>query len=256
MSEEYYYYYTSFSRAKPIFLKGKIEPSVWTGAAYINGVYLTTLGPELGKETVLKNNWDGVRTSLSGNIECYFQILIPVEKATRAKGKSDIHIYAGNLLLSEYKWSLRNWEEELLATEHFIVRSEGEAAKERPDCMGRYTLCRQFVMPDGTPVYKHDHNQMFLYKSSNDDIWSTADMGTYWCVGPVAGDDKIYLVQYTSSLSPNKTEPWKYLNILTFKTDETLRVDPIYVNHVTKKLKRSSTDLNDCNSPDKQQRSQ
>jgi len=252
MSEEYFYHYTNFSSARQIFIQGKILPSQKTkgDAVHGDGVYLTTLDPKLGKEAVWKNNWDGVIRNIEEKMECYFEILIPSDEVRRAKEKRDIQVFPGELQLSDYKWSLKNWAGELLATEHFIIRSEGEAAKRQPACMGRYTLCRYIVMPDGSPVYKHDTNQIFLYR--NYEFKS-------WFVGPVAGHMASSLTQRNNdSFSPSKTIPWMYADGSNegMKIDETLRVNPIYINNVSKKLQGQSDLLNQSNSQAKRQRIQ
>ena len=240
------YHYTDFSSARRIFIQGQILPSQKAkgDAVHGNGVYMTTLDPRLGKDTVWKNNWDGMTSRIDEKMECYFEILIPSDEVMRAKEKRDIQVFPRTLPLSRYKWSLKNWSGELLATEHFIIRSEGGAATS--PCMGRYTLCRYIVMPDGTPVYKHDTDQIFLYR--NNELNS-------WYVGRVAGHICANLVQTSdSSSSPSKTIPWKYrASDGTMKIDETLRVDPIYVNHDSKKLQRKADILNFLNPQSKRQ---
>ena len=130
MSEEYFYHYTTKKGGSMIFLSGKIKQSLASNgdAIHGDGVYLTTLDPNIGKEMVAKNNWDGVARSQECKMECYFEILMPSSKVRRAKDKRDIQVYTGNLILSEYKWSMKNWSGELLATQHFMIRSEGQAA--------------------------------------------------------------------------------------------------------------------------------
>ena len=79
MTDEYFYHYTSAQSAKDIFLSGKILPSQARNGDAVHGpgVFLTTLDPSLGKETVGKNNWDGVFGNKEENMECFFEILIP-----------------------------------------------------------------------------------------------------------------------------------------------------------------------------------
>ena len=74
-------------------------------------------------------------------MECYFEILMPSGKVTSAKEKRDIQIHTGELVLSQYKWSLKNWSGDLMATQHFMVRSEGESAVKHSTAMGRYNMC-------------------------------------------------------------------------------------------------------------------
>ena len=230
MTEEFFYHYTNAISAKRIFLSGKILPSRMSNgdAVHGDGVYLTTLEPRLGRETIEKNNWDGAARSQDKKMEVYFEILIPSSKVTRAKEKRDIQVHTGELSLAEYKWSLKNWEGELLATQYFMVSSEGEATKRHGLKLGRYTLCQHIVTHDYHPVYKQDGGDSYLY---------TSKYGN-WSVGPVAGDQVCWLVQYSeSSPSPNRTIPWMYYDNSVGKThhdkndwkvDETLKVYPCY----------------------------
>merc|ERR1719341_2487438 len=63
----------------------------------------------------MNNNWDGL--AAIKKVDCYFEILMPSNKVRRGKEKRDILVHEGALWLSEYKWSLKNWE---LATKHFM----------------------------------------------------------------------------------------------------------------------------------------
>lgn len=233
MSEEYFYHYTNYEFAKKIFLNGKIKPSkrINGDAVHGDGVYLTTLDPRNGKDVVGKNNWDGIARNNDHKMECYFEILIPSSKVTRAKEKRDIQVYPGELVLSDYMWSLKDWAGDLLATEHFMVRSEGKAAENYPKTMGRYTLCKWVVMPDKTPVYEHNDRKLFLYKKDQ-----------IWFIGPVVGNNAGYLIQHSEdSPAPKKTIPWRYAHSNNeLKIDETLRVDPIYENHDAIKKRKSA----------------
>ena len=123
MSEEYFYHYTSFRGAKDIFLSGEILPSLRANgdAIHGDGVYLTTLDPKLGKYTVGRNNWDGVARNQDDKMECYFEILMPSTMVRRARERRDIQVHDGVLVLANYKWSLKNWEGDLLATQHYMV---------------------------------------------------------------------------------------------------------------------------------------
>ena len=163
MSDEYFYHYTNKESAIEIFLEGKIEPSLRSNgdAVHGDGVYLTTLDPKLGKDIVGKNNWDGVTRTPEDKMECYFEILMPSSKVRRAKEKRDIQIHTGELVLSQYKWSLKNWSGDLMATQHFMVRSAGEAAVKQSNTMGRYSMCKNIITHDDEPVYKQDQSEMF-----------------------------------------------------------------------------------------------
>ena len=137
---------------------------------------MTTLEPRLGMITVQNNNWNGLGRTTGKKIEVYFEIFMPGSKVKRAKDKRDIQVHAGALHLADYKWSLKNWEGELIATQHFKISSEGDAAKNQNICMGRYTLVKNIVMHDDSPVYKHDKQEMYLYRCKSG-----------WCVNTTAG---------------------------------------------------------------------
>ena len=70
MTEEYFYHFTDAEGATAIFLSGKILPSLAANgdAVHGDGVYLTTLDPSLGKETVGQNNCDGVTSKCDQKI--------------------------------------------------------------------------------------------------------------------------------------------------------------------------------------------
>merc|ERR1719318_85899 len=112
---------------------------------------------------------------------------------------------------------------ELLATQHFMVSSQGEAARLHNNTLGRNTLMKTTVMYDGIPVYKHDQENLFLYRDKNGS----------WCIGKCAGDTKAFLLQcYNSddipSVSPPKIIPWIYSQNGGWEIDVTLRVLPCY----------------------------
>ena len=89
--------------------------------------------------------------------------MIPSSKVRRAIDRCDIHIYAGHLILESYKWSLRTFEGDLLATQYYKITSEGKAAKQQGIGMGRYKLCQKIILED-TAVYKHEEEDRFLYR--------------------------------------------------------------------------------------------
>ena len=131
---KFFYHYTDAKSTQDIFLTGKIRSSLSSqrNAVHGDGVYLTTLEPRLGREVIAKNNWGGFITGQNNQIdkmECYFEVLLPSSKVKRAKDKRDIQIYEGELFLENYKWNLKGWNGELKATQYFMIRSEGEAAK-------------------------------------------------------------------------------------------------------------------------------
>jgi hypothetical protein len=221
MTEEYFYHYTDRKAAKAIFISGKILPSLEADgdAAHGDGVYLTTLDPSLGREIVKNNNWDGLAVGIDKKMDCYFEILMP-NKVRRGKEKRDIQVHTGALKLAEYKWSLKNWKGELLVTQHFMVSSQGEAARIHPDRMGRYTLVGNILMYDWIPVYKHDEEEAYLYRTKKG----------LWCIGRCAGDDTCGLSQFGNNdhPSPPKIEPWKYCYDNEWMEDMTLKVYPCF----------------------------
>ena len=73
----YFYHYTSITAAKEIIMKGEIRPSeaACGDAAFGDGVYLTTLKPDLGITTIMNNNWGGA--ARDKKVEAYFELLMP-----------------------------------------------------------------------------------------------------------------------------------------------------------------------------------
>ena len=119
MTEEYFYHYTDAEGATAIFLSGKILPSLAANgdAVHGDGVYLTTLDKSLGKDAVGQNNWNGVARKSDQKMTWFFEILLPSIKVRSAKAKRDIQVFSGELHLSDYKWTLNNWEGVILATQ-------------------------------------------------------------------------------------------------------------------------------------------
>merc|ERR1712059_211263 len=118
--------------------------------------------------------------------------------------------------------SLKKFDGGLVATQHYMVSSQGQAAV-RMGVMGRYTLCQNFVSQDDTPVYKHDKNNYYIYREKSGK----------WCVGPTVGHNACTLHQKSEhSLSPNKTKPWFYGYPVAaggeWQEDQTLKVFPCY----------------------------
>ena len=159
------------------------------------------------------------------NIEVYFEIQIPSNKVVRANNSRDIQVHKGPLHLSDYKWSLKNWDGMLLATQFFMVSSDGKAKECHGRCMGRYTIVRDFVTRQGsesTFVYKKDEGERskYLYNSDGN-----------WVVGNVAGDTRCSLGQtnYGPTIySPSKTKKWRYYHHGGWHVDKTLKVFPCY----------------------------
>merc|ERR1712179_257643 len=206
--------------------EGKIYPSLAANgdAIHGDGVYLTTWEPRLGEVTIKNNNWDGVAANKT-NIEVFFEIQIPSSKVARAKDTRNIHGYKGSLQLNDYKWNLKNWGGELLATQYFMVSSEGGAKEHQDGAMGRYTLAGDIVMMQGeecTHVYRKDEGRTrYLYVHR---------LG-YWCVGKIAGDNYSMIAQPNADdklYTPSKTKPWQYA-LNGMKVDDiTLKVYPCY----------------------------
>ena len=215
MAEEVFFHYTSIKAAYMIVYEGKID------AIYGEGVYLTTLEPRLGEETIKNNNWD--------DIEAYFEIQMPISRVKRANDTRDIQVYKGSLQLSDYTWKLKNWDGELLATQFFMVSSEGQSKLSQPTSMGRYNLVNDIVM-----YYDVGGNQVrsFVYKNDAGSKYLYMDSCGVWCIGPIAGDRYCNLSQLRESTrfcrSPPKTLPWGYCDYGVFVVDKALKVFPCY----------------------------
>jgi len=234
MSEIYFYHYTTRDAAWHILREGEITPShaAHGDAVHGDGVYLTTLDPRKGEDTIKNNNWDGAAAGAEKKIEVYFEILIPHDKVSMANDMRDIQVYKKPLKLNDFKWNLKTWDGDLLVTQYFMVTSKGKAREENGHCMGRYTLVRNIVMhhsgrKEMTPVYKKDESH-FLYLNS----------GGQWCVGDTVGKLESQLVQTFDgfSLLPSKTSPWNYASAISSNVesfdwmddDRTLKVFPCY----------------------------
>ena len=138
-------------------------------------------------------------------------------------------MYKGTLKLSDYKWNLKSFETgDLLATQYFMISSEGEAMKEYSDIMGRYTLSQKIVMncpPHyNVPVYKKDGGNFYLYLNSSEESGD-------WLVSDVVGYSAGYLQQLNlggePAPSPLQNLPWQYSSN-GWKDDDTLKVYPCY----------------------------
>jgi len=228
MSQEIFYHYTSTESANNIVYQGKILPSLKVNgdAVYGEGVYLTTLEPRHGPGVIRNNNWDGVAATRN-NIEVYFEIMMPTSKVKRANDTRDIQVHKGPLVLSEYRWSLKDWDGQLLATQYFMISSKGMAKIFQGSSNGRYSLARDIVMShsskesDRTFVYKNDEGTKYLYRNYSGN----------WVVGKIAGDIRFSLLQTdegTNHPSPPKILPWKYYNDGWRDDDKTLKVFPCY----------------------------
>merc|ERR1712129_359765 len=161
----------------------------------------------------------GLAASNDKKLEVYFEILMPSSKLARIRERRDIQVYPGALWLDNFKWSLKNFGGELMATQHFMVSSQGGAARLHIRFMGRYTLVRDHVTEDRRFVYKKDEGGSYLYLVRG-----------HWAVSPVAGDCRAMLSQYsdTPHPSPPKTLSWSYAYNQKLVEDITLRVYPCY----------------------------
>jgi len=216
-----------------IVLEGVIVPSLIAegdASPHGDGVYLTTLDPSYGMQTILNNNWDGAAVSRE-NVEAYFEIILPSRKVFRAAEKNrDIQVYKGALRLSDYKWNLKSWDTgDLLATQHFMVSSNGEARRLHGSAMGRYSLVQHIVMNNyplhRVPVYQQEDGNHYLYTISSG----------VWCVSPIAGDSVCKLKQELPNEevapSPVKNLPWQFSSYDSdsdWGDDFTLKVFPCY----------------------------
>ena len=226
--EEFFYHYTSKRAAKLIIYKGKILPSLEANGDAIHGegVYLTTLEPVQGEQTIKNNNWDGAAGTKT-NIEVFFEIQIPSSKVVRANDTRDIQVYKGPLQLSDYRWNLKNWDGELLATQFFMVSSEGRAKVPQISCMGRYSIVRDIVTRQGDESY-------FVYKKEEGKkIWYLYKTDGCWRVGTIAGERLCGLRQKNDDgqtlYSPSTTIPWEYTSGLGWQNDDkTLKVFRCY----------------------------
>ena len=92
MTNEDFYHYTTKDGAVDIFLSGKIKPSRGGNgdAVHGEGVYLTTVDPSMGRETVVNNNWAGSGRGSSDKLERYIEIRMPSDKVKRARDQRNI----------------------------------------------------------------------------------------------------------------------------------------------------------------------
>ena len=93
MCEEFFFHYTSKQAATGIVLEGKSRPSLAANgdAVHGDGVYLTTIEPKYGLQTIMNNNWDGAAVSRA-KVEAYFEFLLPSSAIIRAKEKRNIQV--------------------------------------------------------------------------------------------------------------------------------------------------------------------
>ena len=132
MSHEDFYHHTTKYGATNIFLDGKIMPSqAGNGdAVHGNGVYLTTVDPNLGKRTGL--------VSLDFRTRSLRDILTFVSQVTMCEEPET----GVELDLADYNWSLKSWEGELLANQYIMASSQGKAARKYGSGVGRYIICQ------------------------------------------------------------------------------------------------------------------
>jgi len=225
-----FYHYTSQEAATEIMLSGEILPSEASNgdAAFGDGVYLTTMEPQYGAQAVIKNNWGGAVVSME-KLEVFFEIQMPSTKAVWANVERDILVHEGVLKLRDYKWILKDWDGNFMATQYYRISSSGRAKERRGYCMGRYTLYQYAVLSyaglDQVPVYKHDDGKFYLFLNSYGE----------WCVSDVIGAETSYLKQVTpedelGSYAPSKSLPWRFSSSdAGWEEDATLKVFPCYL---------------------------
>ena len=126
------YHYTTNDGARDIFLSDTIK--LFLGAiddgVHGNGVYLTTVDPNLGKRTGL--------VSLDFRTRSLRDILTFVSQVTMCEEPET----GVELDLADYNWSLKSWEGELLATQYLMANSLGKAARKYGSGVGRYIICQ------------------------------------------------------------------------------------------------------------------
>ena len=144
----------------------------------------------------------------------------------RANDTRDIQVYKGPLQLSDYRWNLKNWDGELLATQFFMVSSEGRAKGYQNSSMGRYSIVRDIVTWQGDESYfvcKKDEGKEIRYLYQTDGCWR---------VGTIAGERLCSLHQKNHGqtlYSPSMTIPWEYARGVGWQNeDKTLKVFRCY----------------------------
>jgi len=237
MTEEFFYHYTTKEAAKLIISDGKILPSLKANrdARYGEGVYLTTLEPGYGEATIKNNNWDGYGVEVSKTkIGVFFEIQIPSSKVVRVNNTRDIQIYKGPLQLSDYKWSLKNWDGKLLATQFFMVSSEGKAREHQRDCMGMYTIVGSLATQGGESTFVYRKNagvlSKFLYCNNGVGGWLVGEFEGVILAKPIARlQQRVDNIDNRIHYSPSKTKPWMYYANGWRNDDKTLKVFPCYI---------------------------
>ena len=177
----------------------------------------------------MNNNWDGAAATTREKMEAYFEIQMPSTKAVRANDKRDILVHKGVLTLRDYKWNLKSFAGELLATQYYRISSSGRAREEHESCMGRYTLYPKAVLShaglERVPVYKQDDGDYYLFLGRKGS----------WYVDEIIGDDSCELKQSIKgghpSPAPSKSLPWQYCDEdgSWKEDDDTLKVYPCYI---------------------------
>ena len=221
---------TSLYSAKQIMIAGKILQSKAASgdAAFGDGVYLTTMEHKYGIKTIMENNWDSVAATKEDKLEAFFEILMPSNMAIRVKDKKDILVYKGDLKLVDYKWNLKRFDGELLATQYFRVTSSERGGEMRRDCMGRYSLDSHAV------TWHHDSNHVPVYKKDDGNKYLYLEGGRgEWVVGKVIGGNVCLLQQAkkkgeSPSPTPSKALAWRYSDSSGWKDDATMKVYPFY----------------------------
>ena len=121
------YHYTSKSSAEKIKQQEVIKASDPDGpdAKFGEGVYLTSFGPEMGKDFLNKNNWGG-RRKINRKLEAYVKIKMNEDDRCLndvSEGGRVIFLYEGDLDLEEYSYEIKlfNWKFTLGIISDYIV---------------------------------------------------------------------------------------------------------------------------------------
>ena len=126
------YHYTTNDGATDIFLSDAIKLSLRASddGVHGNGVYLTTVDPNLGEKAGLVSH-DFRTRSLRDILTFVSQVTMWEKPETGLE-----------LDLADYNWSLKSWEGELLATQYFMASSLEKAARKYGSGVGRYITCQ------------------------------------------------------------------------------------------------------------------
>jgi hypothetical protein len=101
------YHYTTADGCKGILKDGRIRRSTDTArdAVLGEGVYLTSLQPSTGDWRLIKNNWDGKRSTMLNKLDKVDYYIVfdsdDLRDVMKARGKRDIWMVPGDIYLDE-----------------------------------------------------------------------------------------------------------------------------------------------------------